>query len=53
MYEAHEFELVALSVGITFGTGTSPDELLAQADRALYEVKRSGGGHFRVAEGGP
>jgi diguanylate cyclase (GGDEF)-like protein len=38
--------------GVAVGGGSAPEEadLLAEADRLLYEVKKSGGGGFRVEE---
>ncbi len=37
------------SIGITFGTsGQSPGELLRNADVAMYQAKRSGGGRFEL-----
>ena len=44
---------IGISVGITFRNGHQPRRTPRPADPALYEVKRSGGGHFRVAEGEP
>jgi diguanylate cyclase (GGDEF)-like protein/PAS domain S-box-containing protein len=41
---------LGLSVGVALTSpGSTADELLAQADAALYEVKRAGGGAARVA----
>lgn len=43
--------MVGVSVGIavtTSGDDTTPDELIKQADRALYEAKSAGRGTFRL-----
>ncbi|WP_051379029.1 GGDEF domain-containing protein [Derxia gummosa] len=43
--------VVGTSIGIALAAGAiTPEVLLADADRALYEVKRAGRGSWRVAE---
>jgi diguanylate cyclase (GGDEF)-like protein len=42
--------LITASVGIAYGLQTSADELLRDADTALYEAKRSGKHRFKVFE---
>jgi diguanylate cyclase (GGDEF)-like protein/PAS domain S-box-containing protein len=43
---------VGLSIGIALypGDGTDADELIKTADKAMYQVKKHGGNHFRFAE---
>lgn len=47
---------ITLSVGIacrSAGSGEFMDEVIRRADRAMYEVKRAGRGHWRVARSEP
>jgi len=44
---------ISLSVGIASrqaGSGELMDEVIRRADQAMYEVKRSGRGHWRVSQ---
>ena len=40
---------IGASVGIAFGTDTNPDNLLSDADRALYHAKRNGRGRVELS----
>jgi GGDEF domain-containing protein len=43
---------MSLSIGIATrqsGSGEPVDEVIRRADEAMYEVKRAGRGHWRVA----
>jgi predicted signal transduction protein with EAL and GGDEF domain len=48
--ESHRVE-TAISIGISLfsGDGSSVDDLLAQADRAMYQAKRNGGNACRFS----
>ncbi|OIN53150.1 diguanylate cyclase domain-containing protein [Pseudomonas costantinii] len=50
MVESHRVE-TAISIGISLfsGDGSSVDDLLAQADRAMYQAKRNGGNACRFS----
>jgi diguanylate cyclase (GGDEF)-like protein len=53
--EGHDLSLT-MSIGITTrwpGRGDDIETLIHRADQAMYQVKRAGRGHWRVAQAGP
>ena len=50
---AGEVMQATASIGVAFGRGTSAGQLLVEADRAMYDAKRSGGAAIVVLGVGP